>query len=78
MAQLRAWQCDICKKEFIEKQNDPTSLNPGDFKFEFGTVNMFTPEISDEYHTICWDCRKIMISAINEGLEKCGSEDYFC
>ena len=76
MTQLRAWKCDICGKEFIEKSNDPTSLNPGDFSFEFGTVNMFIGEIKESYNTICIDCRNIMKHAINDGLEKCGADHY--
>ena len=78
MTQLRAWKCDICGKEFIERSDDSISLNYGDFKFEFGTVSMFIPSVKKDYDTICLDCRKNMLESINDGLIKCGCNVFFC
>ena len=63
---ISAWQCDICKNVFHEIENDPLFKNPGSIYIKFDDVNMYFPEYEVKLKTVCLDCRKKLLAAIDE------------
>ena len=75
MTKVDAWKCDACGNIFIYDKLDPQYLNPSDIYIEIGAANQFYPGGKIIFDSVCLNCRKIIVDAINGVMDLCGSDE---
>ena len=67
MAQIHVWKCDICGKEFREKEAG------FDYKHETNIeiyLSKYESGLSEKYPDTCYECRRTLFNAIEDTLDK--------